>query len=94
MLQLAKRKFVAHQRKTGRSLKFDKTVVAAALQRIELTKTDTAGRQVPIKYLVGWTLIPPNMMGGGHKNFMPVDALDGAACRGTPGMLMLFRGVV
>ena len=39
---------------------------------------DTTDR---VNYLVGWTVIPPNMMGGGLRNFPPRDAFDGAGCR-------------
>ena len=34
-----------------------------------------------VSYLVGWTVIPPNMMNGGLQNFPPRDAFDGAGCR-------------
>ena len=34
-----------------------------------------------VNYLVGWTVIPPNMMKGGLHNFPPRDAFDGAGCR-------------
>ena len=33
-------------------------------------------------YLVGWTLVPPNMMLGGRNVFLPVDALDCAGFKG------------
>ena len=68
-------------------MKFDEKLVASTIEGIPLVEADSSGKEVPIKYLVGWTLIPPNMMKDGHKNFMPVDALDGAACRGSPGLL-------
>ena len=43
------------------------------------------------KYLIGWTLIPPNMMFNNLTNFIPVDAIDGAAMRGAAKGTMFIR---
>ena len=52
---------------------------------------DTAQKQT---YIVGWTLVPNNMMHGGLDNFFKVDALDGAGMRGrAEGVLLSARGV-
>lgn len=70
----------------AKRMKFDADSVANALARIpETEKVEVDGKikELRIKYLVGWTVVPPNMMGGGHSNFIPVDALDGASFRGA-----------
>lgn len=41
-------------------------------------------------YLMGWTIVPPNMMSG-LQHFMPVDAQDCAAMRGTANGILLGR---
>ena len=49
------------------------------------------------KYLVGWTLIPPNMMvdeetgSRGRRNFIGVDALDCAGFRGRGQGILVVR---
>ena len=64
-------------------LPFDDAELQEALAVIEKYVLDDNGE--PTKelrnYLVGWTLVPPNMMGGGLSNFAPHDALDGAGAR-------------
>ena len=64
-------------------LPFDDAELQEALAVIEKYVLDDNGE--PTKelrnYLVGWTLVPPNMMAGGLSNFAPHDALDGAGAR-------------
>ena len=44
------------------------------------------------EYLVGYTLVPPYMMGDGHRNFNTSFAMDGASKRGTAsGVRDLYR---
>ena len=40
---------------------------------------------------MGFTLVPPNMMRGGLKHFLPVDAMDGANMRDRAAGTMLLR---
>ena len=43
------------------------------------------------KYVIGWTLIPKNMMYDNLLNFIPVDAIDGAAMRDDAAGTMFIR---
>ena len=49
------------------------------------------GTAIDIEYLVGWTLVPPNMMEDGWLNFMPVSALDAAGMRGRGQGIVVVR---
>ena len=76
-LEIAKYQYYAAGKRAGRKLKrFDPSELAAELEEIGHDNS-----------LVGWTLIPRNMMKnedgtGGREIFHPVDALDCAAFRG------------
>ena len=87
ILELARKKFYAEARKRGEKnkVRFSVAKVAAMLETIEETFTAPDGTEQPVDYLVGWTLIPPAQMNGGHKHFRPVDALDCANMRGQAG---------
>ena len=63
---------------------FDETDLEEALRVIKEFVEDENGEPTAeqIQYLVGWTVVPPNIMGGGLANFARHDALDGAGCRG------------
>lgn len=81
-LELARKKYHALVKKSGskKAAKFDAKTMATVLQNLPLFAKEGEGEE--ISYLVGWTVVPPNMMRGGIRKFLPVDALDGAACRG------------
>ena len=57
------------------------------LSKITDWELDKDGKETDKKrtYVVGWTLVPQNMMQGNLNNFLPVDALDGAGMRGRAG---------
>ena len=71
---------------------FDENELDQALQVIKEFVEDENGKPTTekIEYLVGWTVVPPNMMGGGLDNFARHDALDGAGCRGEAAGSALF----
>lgn len=74
ILELAKKRFYAQQTaENKRKRRFD----AAAVTDVFDTIADG------VDYLVGWSLIPVNMMHNGLQNFMPVDGFDGASARGS-----------
>ena len=74
VLELAKKRYYAQRRARGMPRRrFDVSAVVDVLGEVAEN----------VDYLVGWTLIPVNMMNGGMQRFMPVDAFDGAAARGS-----------
>ena len=83
-MEAARKAHYATAKKAGRkATKFDVKVVAKALDDL----TDPTN-------LVGYTLIPPNMMprdGGGRGIFHPVDALDAAGFRGAAQGVLVAR---
>jgi len=44
-------------------------------------------------YLSGWTVVPPNMLGDGIKNFVPVESTDAAGKRGTASGITMVTAV-
>lgn len=64
--------------------KFTVEDLEGTLHHIKDFEVDSKGQptEIACNYLVGWTLIPPWIMGGGLANFCPVNSLDGAGQRG------------
>lgn len=83
-LALTKKKYLASIRKQGkRASKLNMDAIARVLAAIPDEEKDEKGVLIRATYLVGWTLIPVNMMQQRYeKNFMPVNALDCAGMRG------------
>ena len=44
-------------------------------------------------YLSGWTAVPPNMLGDGIKNFVPVESTDAADKRGSASGITMVKAV-
>lgn len=91
-MELAKKRYYACGRRAGRKLpRFSEKGVASYLQDVSDDAT----------YIVGWTLIPPNMMShtvhashgssGGRGRFIGVDALDCAGFRGRGQGILVVR---
>ena len=77
-------------------MQFKKADVSHMLNKINDWEKDKDGNDTATKqtYIVGWTLVPNNMMHGGLANFFNVDALDGAGMRmRAQGVLLSARGV-
>ena len=64
--------------------KFTVEDLEGTLHHIKDFELDSKGQptEIACNYLVGWTLIPPWIMGGGLANVCPVNSLDGAGQRG------------
>jgi len=92
IIELTRKRFYAMARKTGDTrARFTASSIASVLDSVQEQRGDADGNLVDIEYLVGWTLIPPNMMAGGWLNFMPVSAIDAAGMRGRGQGVMIVR---
>ena len=93
-LELARKKYYgeARKRNIGKATRFTRESVADALDSIQDTVIADTGEEIPAQYLVGYTVVPPSMMGNGFKNYSPVDALDCAASRGRCSGVFVVRG--
>ena len=71
---IARKQYAAHCRAhpESRKHKFDVKHIAGVL---DLYKAEEARSQ---EYIMGFTIVPPNMMRGGLQHFPPVDAIDAA----------------
>ena len=93
-LELARKKYYGEARKRGISkvARFKRSAVATALTAIRDTFVRPDVGEVPAEYLVGYTVVPPAQMDGGHENFPPCDAIDCAAVRGRASGILIVRG--
>lgn len=92
ILELTRKRFYAMARKTGdASARFKAASIAGVLATVEEVHVDGRGVEREIEYLVGWTLVPPNMMQHGWENFMPVTAWDCAGMRGRGQGILIAR---
>lgn len=83
ILELTRKRFYAMARKSGDAkARFSSSSIESVLAAVAETVVDEEGIESEIEYLVGWTLVPPNMMAQGWLNFMPVSAWDCAGMRG------------
>lgn len=85
---IARKRYTAVCKKNGTAttkVPFNVKHIASAVEKYSEDADDTN------KYLMGWTLIPKNMMYGNLSNFIPVDAIDGAAMRGSAAGTMIVR---
>lgn len=94
-LQLARKKFYASLRHHGikKKVVFNAAHISHVLASIKDEEVDANGVLTGRKqqFLVGWTVIPPNMVGEGLKNFMPVNAMDAAGKRGRAAGVLVVR---
>lgn len=97
ILAIARKRYYAVMRKKGvKATRFNPDSVSASLNAVNEYVIDADGKPTEEKqqYLLGWTVIPPNMMGDGVKNFMPVNALDCAAKRGRGSGVLVVRATM
>lgn len=97
ILAIARKRYYATMRKKGvKANRFNADSVAKSFEGVREFVLDKDG--VPTKekqqYLLGWTVVPPNMMVEGVKNFMPVNALDCAAKRGRGSGVLVVRATM
>ena len=98
-LELARKKYYAEGRKRNlpKAQRFTKESVGVALDEIvdSRQQVTSTGEEVSVtvNYLVGWTIVNDNQVGGGHKNFPPVTAIDCANMRGRALGVLVARGV-
>mmetsp|Transcript_13943 Transcript_13943/g.23814 ORF Transcript_13943/g.23814 Transcript_13943/m.23814 type:complete len:309 (+) Transcript_13943:65-991(+) len=93
VLELARKKYYGEAKKSGqdKTTRFKAAAVADTLDAIaDTVQTDEGPRSV--KYVVGWTAVPPSQMNGGHLNFVPMDAIDCAHMTGAASGVMFVRG--
>ena len=84
---IARKRYAAYCRAHPecKKVKFDSARIAAVLEKYDTEEARACS------YVMGFTLIPPNMMNGGIRNFMPVDAIDGASMRERAAGVMIAR---
>ena len=94
VVDLARKKFYAYAKKMGKTnVRFDtkNQSLLDAVSKLAETTVDVDGNTVEASYLIGWTLIPLNMMDGGWQHFPPVSALDCAGMRGRGQGILVVR---
>ena len=88
IIDIAASRYKGYQRKNpaAKSEKFNvDNIMPSIEQYIKEGETEN-------KYVLGWTLVPANMMYGNLSNFLPIDAIDGAAMRQTAQGTLFIRG--
>jgi hypothetical protein len=74
-----------HGTPTAAKVPFNVKNIATSIAKYSEDPDDTN------KYLLGWTLVPKNMMYGNLSSFIPIDAIDGAAMRGSAAGTLFIR---
>lgn len=88
IIDTARKRYYAVCKKSGtKPVPFRKEVLAALLSKY----SDEDDDGVPRKFLMGWTLVPPNMAHDNLANFMPVHAMDCAGMRNNSGGILTVR---
>ena len=84
---IARKQYAAHCRAhpESRKFQFDVTHISAVLEQYS---SEEAKAQ---DYVMGFTLVPPNIMNGGLAHFPPVDAIDAASMREFAAGVMINR---
>ena len=84
---IARKQYAAYCRKypENKKVPFSLSKLSSLLDKYSSAEAER------LDYVVGWTLVPPNMMHGRLHSFVPVDAFDGANMRGNAAGTMFIR---
>ena len=84
---IARKQYAAHCRAHpgSRLIKFDVKHISSVLEQYSSEEAQSQ------EYIMGFTLVPPNMMRGGLAQFPPFDAIDAASMRDYAAGVMINR---